>query len=333
MKFGAVPTAKALGSILAHSIGGLKKGCKLGKEKIGQLVAQKITVVTVATLSESDVGENEAAGLIGKAITGVNCLARPAFTGRANVHAGKGGLVLVNEAMLLEANNVHEGVTIACLKSHALVAPGQMLATVKIITFGVPQSALQKVLKILSKGKLVRVAPLRPLSFGLVISKTKSTKPSLIAKSEKAIADRLTRLGSALGDVMICDHEEVAIAAAIKALKTRGHSPILIFGASAISDRADIVPSALRTAGGRIIRLGMPVDPGNLLLLGEIAKTPVIGVPTCARSPKLNGFDWVLTRLCAGLTVTAKDLTSMAVGGLLTEIESRPQPREGKTPD
>jgi molybdenum cofactor cytidylyltransferase len=39
----------------------------------------------------------------------------------------------------------------------------------------------------------------------------------------------------------------------------------------------------------------MPVDPGNLLLLAELAGKPVLGAPGCARSPKENGFDWVST--------------------------------------
>jgi molybdenum cofactor cytidylyltransferase len=73
----------------------------------------------------------------------------------------------------------------------------------------------------------------------------------------------------------------------------------------------------------------MPVDPGNLLILGEIGGTPVIGAPGCARSPKENGFDWVLDRYLADLEVTPDDITGMGVGGLLMEIKSRPQPREG----
>jgi molybdenum cofactor cytidylyltransferase len=51
-------------------------------------------------------------------------------------------------------------------------------------------------------------------------------------------------------------------------------------------------------------------------------------LPGCARSPKLNGFDWVLQRLFAGLTVTPEDIGAMGVGGLLKEIELRPLPRE-----
>ena len=71
----------------------------------------------------------------------------------------------------------------------------------------------------------------------------------------------------------------------------------------------------------------MPVDPGNLLILGELDGKPVIGAPGCARSPKENGFDWVLARLMAGIAVTPSDISGMGVGGLLMEIPSRPQPR------
>ena len=104
---------------------------------------------------------------------------------------------------------------------------------------------------------------------------------------------------------------------------------ILVFGASAIADRRDVIPAALEAAGGRVEHLGMPVDPGNLLMIGAIGPVPVIGAPGCARSPKENGFDWVLMRLLAGLDVTREDVTGMGVGGLLMEIVSRPQPREG----
>ena len=92
------------------------------------------------------------------------------------------------------------------------------------------------------------------------------------------------------------------------------------------------MPGAIVAAGGRVVHFGMPVDPGNLLVLGELGGTPVIGAPGCARSPKENGFDWVLYRLLAGLDVTPDDLTALGVGGLLMEIVSRPQPREGGEP-
>ncbi|MDX5366272.1 MAG: NTP transferase domain-containing protein, partial [Alphaproteobacteria bacterium] len=119
------------------------------------------------------------------------------------------------------------------------------------------------------------------------------------------------------------------VADAVRSLLKDGLSPILVFGASATVDRRDVVPSGIVLAGGDILHFGMPVDPGNLLLLARHGETPVIGLPGCARSPKLNGFDWVLARLAAGLEVTPKDIMGMGLGGLLKEIPTRPQPREG----
>jgi molybdenum cofactor cytidylyltransferase len=107
----------------------------------------------------------------------------------------------------------------------------------------------------------------------------------------------------------------------------------VVFGASAIADRRDVIPSAIEAVGGSIEHFGMPVDPGNLMLIGTARGQPVLGAPGCARSPKENGFDWVLMRLLAGLPVSRADITGMGVGGLLMEIVTRPQPRTEPEPE
>jgi molybdenum cofactor cytidylyltransferase len=94
-----------------------------------------------------------------------------------------------------------------------------------------------------------------------------------------------------------------------------------------------VIPSAIERAGGRVDHFGMPVDPGNLLLLGHVGERVVLGLPGCARSPKVNGFDWVLERLVAGLPVGSAEIMRMGAGGLLAEIPTRPLPRaEAKPP-
>ena len=329
MKFGSVKIEKALGAILAHSAGGLKKGRVLSADDIARLMERGVVEVLAARLTKSDVSEDVAAAAIVKAICGVGAAAQAPFTGRANLHAEVAGLIIVDEALLHKVNRVHEAITIATLKSYDVVSARQMLATVKIIPYAAPAAALKKVLTLLKAKKLVHVAAFKPQRVGLVITQAASTKPSLIIKSETAIAERLARMGSSLGAVEVVAHNAVATAAVISNMKAEGLSPILVFGASAIVDREDVVPAALKRAKGKVLHLGMPVDPGNLLMLGQLGPVPVVGVPTCARSPKVNGFDWVLNRLCAGLKVTRKDVMSMGAGGLLAEITSRPQPREG----
>ncbi|RVA10267.1 4-diphosphocytidyl-2C-methyl-D-erythritol kinase, partial [Mesorhizobium sp. M7D.F.Ca.US.004.03.1.1] len=152
-------------------------------------------------------------------------------------------------------------------------------------------------------------------------------KPSVLDKTLRVTEARLARTGGRLTAERRTPHEIAPVAEAAVSL-ARDNDMVVIFGASAMSDFADVVPAAIEKAGGTVVRAGMPVDPGNLLVLGTLNGKRVIGAPGCARSPKENGFDWVLDRLIAGLDVTARDIAGMGVGGLLMEIPTRPQPRE-----
>jgi len=155
-------------------------------------------------------------------------------------------------------------------------------------------------------------------------------KSSVVAKTLATLKERLAPAGASIGPEARVPHEVRPLAEAIHSIGDV--DIIVVFGASAITDRRDVVPVAMELAGGKVDHLGMPVDPGNLLLLGRIERggrtIPMIGAPGCARSPKENGFDFVLRRLLADVPVSGADLRRMGVGGLLSEIVSRPQLRQ-----
>jgi molybdenum cofactor cytidylyltransferase len=329
MKFGSVAVAQSEGAILAHSVGGLKKGRKISAADVLHLVEQQVAKVTVAQIEASDVPEDDAALALSLALAGRQVDVQAPFTGRANLFAKEAGLVVIDEVRLNRLNRIHESITVACLKALQRVDARQMVATVKIIPFATPRKALNEALAVLAEGPLLYVSPFQQKRVGLVITKTTSTKASIVAKSEKAIADRLVPKGSMLAEVIVCEHNAEAIATALQKLKD--FSPLLVFGAAAIVDRQDVVPQGLVEAGGQVLHVGMPVDPGNLLMLGKLGATPVVGVPTCARSPKENGFDWVLNRLLSDVEVAPEDIMDMGAGGLLAEIALRPQPRLGES--
>jgi len=168
------------------------------------------------------------------------------------------------------------------------------------------------------------------LKVGLIQTTVAKTSEKMLTKTARVTAERVTFLGGRIVREVRMAHERGAIADAISGFKRREADLIVVAGASAIADRRDTVPAGIEMAGGRIAHFGMPVDPGNLLLLAYLADgRPVVGLPGCARSPKFNGFDLVLGRLFAGLSVDAADIMAMGVGGLLQEIKSRPRPREG----
>ena len=122
-------------------------------------------------------------------------------------------------------------------------------------------------------------------------------------------------------------HDYKVLRSEIRSSIKSGIDILLISGASAITDRSDYIPKAILSEGGEIIQYGLAVDPGNLLLIGKVGNTTVIGMPGCARSPKLNGFDWVLQLLMADIPINREELADMGAGGLLMEIASRPLPR------
>jgi molybdenum cofactor cytidylyltransferase len=151
--------------------------------------------------------------------------------------------------------------------------------------------------------------------------------PKVIDKTVRVTAERLKPSGANIVSELRVPHEAAKLKVAIDEALKSGAELVLVFGASAIADRRDVIPSAIVAAGGKIEHFGMPVDPGNLMLIGSVGETPVIGAPGCERSPKENGFDWLLARMLAKLPVQSADVTGLGVGGLLMEIVTRPQPR------
>jgi molybdenum cofactor cytidylyltransferase len=177
-------------------------------------------------------------------------------------------------------------------------------------------------------GGALRIAPYIIKRVGIVSTLLPGLAPKVVEKTLRVTAERLAPAGAAIIAERRVPHDEAALQAAITELLGLGAELVIVFGASAIADRRDVIPAAITGIGGAIEHFGMPVDPGNLLLIGNAGGVPVLGAPGCARSPVENGFDWVLMRLLAGLKVTRADLMGMGVGGLLMEIVTRPQPRK-----
>ncbi|CAO3420850.1 NTP transferase domain-containing protein [Azospirillum doebereinerae] len=339
MQFGPVTLDDAEGAILAHSLRrgpvSFKKGRRLSADDIVALRDLGVASVVAATLGPDDIGEDEAASRVAAAVAGPNVTVAAAFTGRVNLFATERGLLCLDPARVDAINLLDESVTIATLPDFAPVEPGQMLATIKIIPFAAPASCVEQAERVAAGGGTgsppLRVAAFRPLSVGLIQTRLPGVKDSVLDKTVAVTRERVEALGGTLIAETRCDHDEAALTDGIRSMPPA--DLLLIAGASAITDRRDVLPAAIERAGGVVEHFGMPVDPGNLLLLARIDAMPVLGLPGCARSPKLNGFDWVLQRVAAGVPPTRADVMRMGVGGLLAEIPSRPLPRSGDVPE
>ncbi|MGH7034774.1 MAG: molybdopterin-binding protein, partial [Stellaceae bacterium] len=330
MKFGAAPLDEAEGAILAHSVKvgarALKKGRVLGAADIEALRAAGKIEVIVARLEPGDVGENAAADRIAAALDHPDVSAAKAFTGRANFYAEQAGLCIVDRAAVDRFNLIDEAITVATLEPETVVEPKQMVATIKIIPFAVRAEALEASIATVT-APLFQVAPFKPHRVALVQTTLPGLKDSILDKTVETTRERLETLGSTLRWERRVRHDETLLAPVVTEMLASGADLVLVAGASAILDRRDVIPAAVTLLGGSIDQFGMPVDPGNLLLMTRVGGVPVLGLPGCARSPKVNGFDWVLRRVLASLPVGPAVIRRMGVGGLLSEIASRPSPR------
>ncbi|KIC10033.1 molybdopterin biosynthesis protein [Leisingera sp. ANG-M1] len=328
MKFGPVPLHEAQGAILAHSLQGatrkIAKGTKLASEDLAELSAAGHTELTVARLEPGDMHEDAAAEALANALVpdpeGQGIRISGAGTGRVNLYAAQAGLVRLDRARLEGFNAVDPMITIATVPDYHRADANGMIATIKVISYAVPEDAVRQACT--GAEGAMQVVP--PVFTRATLIETRVTEETPADKGRAAMAGRLHRMGISLSDRVVVPHREMELA---EALSQAPGELLFVLTGSATSDVMDVAPQAVRRAGGAVTRFGMPVDPGNLLFLGDYQGKPVIGLPGCARSPALNGADWVLERVICGIPVTAQDIAAMGVGGLLKEIPTRPMPR------
>ena len=342
MKFSPVPLSDAKGKILGHNIADaqgrrlLRKGKPLTDEDLEKLRVLGRSSVYMAEMEPGDVDENQAARRVAESICGPGLHLPGVASGRSNLLSDEMGILRIDVERLMRINEC-DGITLATLPTHSPIHARQIVATVKVIPYAVPESVLRAAESIAGEGgPIVRVDALPSRSVGMILSGSTSIHARLTADFAP-LRDRIERLGSAVTrtDFVALDDEmdEAALAEMLQEQTASGIGMILLAGETAIMDPHDIVPRAIERAGGHVESVGAPVDPGNLLMLAYLNDVPVVGAPGCARSRKTNIVDWILPRLLVGDRLTRRDIVELGHGGLLQDVRERGMPREIKEDD
>ena len=342
MKFEPVALFDAKGKILGHNIAGadgqrlLRKGKPLTDDDLEKLRVLGHVSVYVAEMEPDDVDENKAARRVAEAICGPGLHITGVASGRANLLADEMGILRIDVDRLAQINECN-GITLATLATHSPIRARQIVATVKVIPYAVPESVVSEAEAIAGDSRpIVRVDALQSHSVGMILSGSSSIHQRLIADFAP-LQDRIEKLGSSVTriDFVALDDErdETALAGMLKEQISAGVKMILIAGETAIMDTHDIVPRAVARAGGQVETVGAPVDPGNLLMLAYLNDVPVVGAPGCARSRKTNIVDWILPRLLVGDKLTRRDIVELGHGGLLQDVHERGMPRDVREED
>ncbi|MCL4296387.1 MAG: molybdopterin-binding protein [Anaerolineae bacterium] len=322
MRVVRVPLNEAAGHILLHNQAGpdgrkaLKKGQRLTAADIALLRDLGREQVYIAILAEADLDENAAARRLGQIMTSQGLEPSSATTGRVNLMATFAGLFKVNVESLLSFNDI-TGVTLATIPNNSVVQPKTMVGTIKIIPYGLPHADLAAAEAIAGASRLVEVKPFVVRQAALITTGSTAAREKVIKSFTPALRDRLAGYNTTLLEGPYVSEDEVEISQALQWALNSGAKMILVAGETSIMDVDDITPRAIKAVGGEIVHYGMPVEPGNLMLLAYCGDIPIVGAPGCAKSRSYNVVDMVLPRLASGEHLTRRDLIALGHGGLL----------------
>ncbi|MDM8519493.1 molybdopterin-binding protein [Anaerolineales bacterium HSG6] len=318
-----LPLEKSIGHILIHNLVGktgrrlLSKGHLLKSVDLPTLQASGQDTVYVAVLANDDIGENEAARQLGSIVCAESIRVTKATTGRVSLIAKKAGVFKVNIAGLLTLNEI-SGITLATLSNNTTVSVKKILATLKIIPYAIPQKTLRQAHDMLAYHKpLITINPFVLQQAILITIGREIVREKVVGSFTPPIRERLTGYGTSLISGPYVSKSVTDISKAIKTALSDGMDLIILAGETSTMDEDDIIPRAIKQVGGQIIQHGVPVEPGNLLMLGYYQDIPIVGAPGCARSLKHNVIDMVLPRLVSGERLTRQDLVALGHGGYL----------------
>ena len=330
MFFGKVKTELSLNGILSSSIEIYKnknkikisKGTIIDKNLLDLLLLNNVKHVKCAKLDDDEIDENSSVHEISKKIIASkksNIIIQDPKNGRCNLVSSVDGIFTFQPNQLFSINSVTNDIGIASLKAFSKVKKNQIVASIKAIPFGIKKNNLQNIINVCQE--CFKILPFQKKNIHLIQTTNQNTRAKVLEKTLEVTKDRLLSCGNNLIVEKKCSHEIKSICKQLKKSVNEDADIILIFGTSAISDINDIIPQSILEINGTILRLGMPVEPGNLILLAEIKISKkhisIIGMPGCARSKKENGVDWILWRKLCDLKISSDDINHMGDGGLL----------------
>jgi len=162
----------------------------------------------------------------------------------------------------------------------------------------------------------VQVHPFRPLRVSVL--NRERLEESRRRRHEQELEGRIAWLGGQLTIVAVENRDDAeALAQGLRQQLKVGAALIIVAGTNSV-DPLDVGVRGLLSAGGAVIRQGMPAHPGSTYWLGRLRQVPVLGLSSCGMFSDATVFDILLPRFFTGLPVDADFLASLGHGGLLS---------------
>ena len=329
MKTIKVKLEEAIGMVLCHDITEIVPGEKKGRafskghiilpQDLDKLRSLGKNHIHVLDMDADDVHEDDAAILLGKALSGNNIEATEPYESRVNLVATANGLLKINLKALYQINSIDD-VTAATLSNYSIVKEGEIVAGTKVTPLTVKQAVLDEVIEIeKSEGKVLNILSFKPVKAGIIITGTEVYKGIIKDAFEPVLRQKVEKLGGSVIYVSFAPDEEEFIRGEIQKAVSSGCDIIMVSGGMSV-DADDVTPKAIKSIS-TVVKYGSPVLPGAMFMLGYIDEVAVVGIPACGMYSKITVLDIIYPRLAAGLKVTKEDIIALANGGLCRKCE------------
>lgn len=329
----SMPVAAAVGKTALHDMTQIVPGKMKGAAfKAGQVISagdvcrlqqmgkNNVFVEDAAGVGSEWVHENDAAREFARRMAGRNVEFGEADEGKVVFTAKIDGLLTLDRDKL-KAFNLVPGVMCASRHGDAMVEQAKPIAGCRAIPLYLSRADFSKAQHVLGAEPIFNVVPFRKAKVGIIVTGTEVFTGLIEDKFIPVVRAKVEKLGCTVvgGEIQPDDRKRIADSA--ERMIADG-ADIIITTAGLSVDPDDVTRAALHDVGMSGALYGMPALPGAMSLVGKIGSVDIIGVPACAIFFKATGFDLILPRVVAGLSITRNDLADYAEGGFCLGCKS-----------
>jgi molybdopterin biosynthesis enzyme MoaB len=293
-----------------------KKGHVIKKDDIKELKNMGKNHINILELMDGYIHEDEAALRIARAISGEGVSLKGPSEGKVELKASYKGLLKINVAALNQINEIEE-LVVATIHTNTLVEKGQSLAATRIIPLAINEEKLIQVKEIgaLIDKKVISVQQLKPMKIGLIITGTEVYEGRIKDGFATVMKEKIKHYGCSLLALQYCPDDMTIIESTIGEMIEKGAEIVLACGGMSV-DADDMTPKAIKNASEYVLSYGIPVIPGNMLMLAYKGNTAILGIPAAAIFVKNTSLDILLPRILSGERLRRKDIAAYGHGGL-----------------
>jgi formylmethanofuran dehydrogenase subunit E len=240
--------------------------------------------------------------------------------GKITLSAENAGLFDV-DTIRLEAFNMVPNVMCASRKRYDVMAEGESVAATRAIPLYLEKPNFHRAMAVLLPGPLFKILPLRQAHVGILVTGTEVFRGLIKDSFIPIIESKVKKYGGDVVDAIIRPDDREAIKKGIFRLLASG-ADLIATTAGLSVDPDDVTRQGLMDAGCTDMLYGAPILPGAMTLLSKIGDVQIIGVPACGLYHTTTGFDLLLPRMLAGLSITRQDLAAYGHGAFCRNCHS-----------